>query len=808
MTSTTRAAPLTAMTDALQQLAHSGDASAWRALMPALADANLAALAQAIDAALLQSAAASANKAAQQPAIARAGFARACFDYGLNGILETDGSGRILQANPAACSITGLRHTLLLRLHLQDLLDGQSQPGGAVQHHFAVLAEQGIHCSELDLQADGEHRIIEIASIQLDHDRLLHVFDDISDRRKLMLAIESARNAAQQAERSKSLFLANMSHEIRTPLNGVIGLSQLALMTNPTPQQADYLAKIGHSSRLLLGILNDVLDFSSAEAGRIDYEKIPFSLDDVLDDLAAPAAQAARSKPLELVFRIGPQVPRQLLGDPLRLGQVLTHLLDNAIKFTAVGKVALEISSAPLPQSSGCMLSISVHDTGIGIAPADLGRLFAPFAQADASIGRRFGGTGLGLAIGQRLAKGMHGQIEVSSTLGLGSTFIVSVPFAAAAAVPPAIESAARAHLFGSKPATRAALRELLQAEGHVLAGPVELPFPALLAEVLPDLLSHLPPDELLVFDCDCLAQGIALPDLQAHPNALLLVDLDTHVLLSALHHVPAPQLLLKPVTPASLRGALRRLEQALPAAASTAGSVAPNFVGATLLLVEDNRINQQVMKDLLRHAGIHVRLAGNGIEAVAALQHGMAPDLVLMDVHMPGMDGLTATRTLRAAGHVLPIVGLSAAASPEEQRRCMQAGMSDFLAKPVDLDQLWSMLTRHLPTPALAADFPGIDLADALPRFLNRADQLRKMLDMFIAQQRGMPAALLALHAGGDWVASARLLHELKGSAGLLGASAVSATVKALEALLEHQQYAALPELYGRLGLELAHLG
>jgi two-component system sensor histidine kinase/response regulator len=804
------------MTSALHQLAQCGDASAWRALAPTLVDANLAALAQTIDAALLQSAAAAASKAAQQPALARA-----CFDYALNGILETDGSGRILQANPAACSITGLRRTLLLRLRMQDLLDGQSQPGGAVQHHFAVLSEQGIHCSELELQAEGESRIIEVASVQVDHDRLLHVFDDITDRRKLMLAIESARNAAQQAERSKSLFLANMSHEIRTPLNGVIGLSQLALMTNPTPQQADYLDKIGHSSRLLLGVLNDVLDFSSVEAGRIDYEEIPFSIDDVLDQLVAPAAQAAHAKPLELVFRIGAQVPRHLLGDPFRLGQVLTNLLDNAIKFTAAGKVALTISSAPLPGSSGCMLSISVQDTGIGIAPADLGRLFAPFSQADASIGRRFGGTGLGLAIGQRLAKGMHGQIDVSSTLGQGSTFVASVPFAIAGSAlssspSPASASAlapfaARAHLFGSKPATHAALFELLQGEGHVLADPATLPVAASWAEAVPDrwpdCLPDLSPDELLVFDCDCLAQGIALPDLQAHPKTLLLVDLDTHALLSALQgHAPA--LLLKPVTPASLRRALLCLDQAAPAIGLSTGSVPQNFAGATLLVVEDNRINQQVMKDLLRRAGIHVRLAGNGIEAVAALQQGMAPDLVLMDVHMPGMDGLAATRSLRAAGHVLPIVGLSAATSPEEQRRCLRVGMSDFLAKPVDLDQLWSMLARQLPAPALAADFPGIDLADALPRFLNRVDQLRKMLDLFIEQQHGMPATLLALHASGDWVASVRLLHELKGSAGLLGATAVSATAKALEALLQHRQYAALPALYDRLRQELEQLG
>jgi two-component system sensor histidine kinase/response regulator len=243
-------------------------------------------------------------------------------------------------------------------------------------------------------------------------------------------------------------------------------------------------------------------------------------------------------------------------------------------------------------------------------------------------------------------------------------------------------------------------------------------------------------------------------------------------------------------------------------AAPLPAAAVPQDFAGATLLVAEDNDLNQQVMKDLLRRAGIHVRLAGNGIEAVAALQQGAPPDLVLMDVHMPGMDGLAATSALRAAGHTLPIVGLSAATSADEQQRCRQAGMSDFLAKPVDLDQLWRMLARQLSAPALAADFPGIDLADALPRFLNRADQLRKMLSMFIEQQRGVHAALLALHASANWAAIERLLHEMKGSAGLLGATAVGAVAKELEELLQRQQYAALPELYGRLRQELAHLG
>lgn len=633
--------------------------------------------------------------------------ARAYFDYALNGILETDYAGIILQANPAACSITGLKRKTLLGMDIANLLDSSESSREIAQRHFALLHEQGINRSEIKLRDVGQLRIIEIASMDVGTERLLHVFDDVTEQRQLGLDIEQARLAAEDANKAKGNFLANMSHEIRTPLNGIIGLAQLALMTAMTPQQEDYLKNIQHSSRQLLGMLNDLLDFSKIEAGRVDFEHIPFSLDDMLDELAKQAAQDAHGKPLEVLFQINDEVPRHLLGDRLRLFQVLSNLLKNAIKFTTSGQVVLSVQSRVIAADTagdsakytGNNLYISVLDSGIGIAADDLKRLFTPFSQADASITRRFGGTGLGLAITKSLVEGMHGKITVSSMPGIGSEFIVTLP---------------------------------------------------------------------VVVDTQ---------------NSILQLATGTLFRTGAEWQVPQ------------------------------------EFAGASILVAEDNKINQQVIGDLLRYAGVHVQLANNGFETVAALERMPLPDLILMDVHMPAMDGLMATSLLRTGGIRLPIIGLSASVSRDEQAKCLDAGMTDFLGKPIDVDDLWGVLTRWLPPrartplrpapPVVLAEqaLDGIDMADAMPRFLYDGQALRKTLQMFIDEHGNTPAALLHLHREQDWEHLAMLLHSVKGAAGLLGAKTVSKIILELEEALRQSRHAAMPALCEALRAALAQL-
>ena len=619
-------------------------------------------------------------------------LAKAYFDYALSGILVTDLGLHILRANPAACSIVGLPRHRLLKRALTDLIDSGSENRLSANSHFSLLSEQGIARAELTLPPiptpdAGTACVIEIASIDIGEGRLLHVFDDVSAQRRLMLATEQARQAADEASRAKSRFLANMSHEIRTPLNGVIGLGELLRRTDLDAEQKDCVAKILQSSRALLEILNDVLDLSKVEAGRMQFEQLPFDLAAVLDELEATAAPMAREKNLELSFTLDEGAPRFVAGDRLRLMQVLRNLIGNAIKFTARGGVSVSAGIERIDRAGGAaQLRFGVSDTGIGMSAQEQARIFSPFSQADASTTRRFGGTGLGLSISRMLAEGMGGRIELQSEPDKGSTFTVFLPFAPAREVAPATAA-----------------------------------------------------DDALELGRD-------------------------------------------------------------------------EFLGARVLVVEDNAINRDVMDRLLRYAGIDVVLAGTGREALQVLKRGeAAPDLILMDVQMPDMDGLTATRALRSEGCNLPVVALSAGVSAVERDACEGAGMNDFLAKPIDIGELAAVLTRwlpagrsgpgrresaDLPAPAPNLDFPGIRLEDALPRFLGRLDLLARVRDLFLGQHRMAPARLAELEAANAWPEMARIAHALKGAAGTIGALDLEAHAKALEQALSAQDRGSMASL------------
>jgi len=613
-------------------------------------------------------------------------LAKAYFDYAFGGIIVTDGSLRIVRANPAACSILGRPRHRLMNSALPRLIGEDGQARMRADSHFALLAEQGIARVELALpllEGEAEPRVIELASIDIGEGRLLHVFDDVSAQRRLALAMEEARRASDEASRAKSSFLANMSHEIRTPLNGVIGLGELLRLTGMDAQQTDYVTKILQSSRALLAILNDVLDLAKVEAGGMEFEQLPFELAAVLDELAATAAPMAQKKGLELSFNVADGTPRCVAGDRLRLLQVMLNLIGNAIKFTERGSVTVSIAAAGVDAGAGAAvaqhwLRFCVSDTGIGLSPEAQARIFSPFSQAEASTTRRFGGTGLGLSISRRLTEGMGGRIEVRSEPGQGSTFCVYLPL-----------------------------------------------------EPAPDFAS----------------------------------------------------------APAQAAIALGRDE----------------FRGARVLVAEDNAINREVIERLLRYAGIEVSLAATGREALQLLRgREAAPDLIIMDVQMPDMDGLTATRALRGEGRDLPVVAFTAGVFAAERELCKAAGMSDFIAKPIDVDELAAVLTRWLPArgaglapqadeenpPAAAQDFdfPGIALDQALPRFLGRRDVLARARDAFLGQHGASPERLAQLNAESDWAQMARIAHALKGAAGNLGALELAARALELEQALQAQ--------------------
>ena len=612
-------------------------------------------------------------------------LAKAYFDYALSGILVTDGELAILRANPAACSIIGLPRHRLLTQRLSSLLETSDANAIRADKHFSLLAEQGIARAELNLPpnpGDAQPRVIETASIDIGEGHLLHVFDDVSAQRQLMLATEQARHAADEANRAKSTFLANMSHEIRTPLNGVIGLGEVLRLTRLDEQQKDHLNKMLQSSRALLDILNDLLDLSKVEAGHMVFEMRPIRFPEMLEELAATALPLAREKGLDARFQIDKGMPSCIMGDRLRLMQVLRNLIGNAIKFTERGTVDLGVDLVA-PPGGKAWVRYRVTDSGIGMSPEQQSRLFLPFSQADASTARRFGGTGLGLAISRMLAEGMGGHIELVSEPAKGSTFTVWLPFEPAGEAPAA-----------------------------------------------------------------------AMAD-----DAILLE-----------------------------RNA---------------------FEGASVLVAEDNAINREVIGQLLLHAGIAVTQACNGREALQLLQDHRTFDLVFMDVQMPEMDGLAATRSLRSGGCGLPIVALSAGVSAGERDACEAAGMNDFLAKPIDVGDLAAVLTRWLPPrnshaaappesaipaltdPAVDApvkdlEFPGLELEDSLPRFLGRRDLLAWARDTILKEHGATPARLFDLAAAGQWMDMARIAHALRGAAGNIGALDLADSAKALENALQ----------------------
>lgn len=578
--------------------------------------------------------------------------ARVYFDYALTGILETDRDGLVLRANPAAASITGRDVKVLCGSQLQALTSPAS--AARLERHLKLLHEQGISQAELRVaRSDGREIVIELASIQVDDDHYGHVFDDVTEQRQATAEIERARIAAEESNRAKSDFLANVSHELRTPMNGIIGLSQLVLLTELDSRQRDFIGKIARSGQNLLRIINDLLDAAKLESGRMEFEHEPFLLAELLDELAAIRSQVPAGMPLELGFHLAPEVPACLLGDRLRLGQCLTNLLGNAIKFTAAGRVDLHVDVAGDPDAP--MLRLCVADTGIGIPAEALARLFAPFTQADAATARRYGGSGLGLHISRELARGMGGELLAESSVGSGSRFTLILPLQ--------VGDAATAKMS---------------------------------------------------------------------------------------------------------------------AAATASAEVPQEFRGRRILVAEDDRVNQLVITQWLGRAGIATIVAQDGHEVLEQIA-AAAPDLVLMDVQMPGMDGLEATRRLRELGHELPIIGLSAGVSRAEQEACMAAGMHDFIAKPIDVDELWGCLTRWLhPVEGAGAGLDDDNSVEA--RFLYDHEALAHARAIFFEDHGDDAARLRALCAGGDTAAAGRMAHGLKGSAATLGLDELAAMAEELE--------------------------
>jgi two-component system sensor histidine kinase/response regulator len=650
--------------------------------------------------------------------------------------------------------------------------------------------------------------------------------DTVFNGQKAELAL--AKQAAETANLTKSEFLANMSHEIRTPMNAVMGLVQLALRTQLDTRQRDYLVKANTAAQSLLDIIGEILDFSKIEAGKMILENVSFELNEVLDNLADLTTLQTSEKGLELLFEVAADVPMVLVGDPLRLGQVLLNLTSNAVKFTHVGQIVVSVTLEARSEND-CRLGFSVSDSGIGITDEHRAQLFQPFTQADSSTTRRHGGTGLGLSICSQLVRLMGGAIEVESVLGKGSKFYFEaclglVPGAAGEQLLlPNDLRGMRVMVVDDNVFARNILANCLRSFGCQVET-VDSAARALAALQCADAAAF----RLVLIDWVMpemngvdLVRAMRRLGLAAPPH-LLMISAYAREELRRIEATGVAGYLNKPINRHTLFSAIMRLfgravPLDVPRGKEQPLQYAAGLKGVRVLLAEDNEVNQQVARELLEAAGVMVDIANDGREALAMVQT-TSYDAVLMDVQMPLMDGLEASaaiRTVHGLGR-LPIIAMTANAMPSDRDRCLEAGMNDHVPKPVELHQLLGTLkrwTRPNDDTAVTVRFESVDeptssfmipTSDgvvehvaALKRLGNNAALYRKVVDGFLRAPAPVRAVRAAL-ASADLNGAMRVIHTFRGMAAQVGASALAVQAAKVEDLLrqDHSRFEELAPL------------
>nr|WP_145545608.1 response regulator [Variovorax boronicumulans] len=646
--------------------------------------------------------------------------------------------------------------------------------------------------------------------------------EDVTEERAIAQALAEAKQAAEESAKAKSMFLANMSHEIRTPMNAIIGLSMLALRTELDKRQRDYVSKVHNAGTALLGIINDILDFSKVEAGKLDIEAAPFRLDEVLDNVAALLAQKAGDKGLELLFDTARDVPPVLVGDALRIGQVVTNLVSNSVKFTEKGQVVVSVRLLERQgegEQENVRLRVDVRDSGIGMTPEQASRLFQAFTQADGSTTRKYGGTGLGLTISKRLVELMDGEIHAESTSGKGSLFWFTVRLGVGED-----KGGLDISALGAMRGMRAlvvddndAARELMGAQLSGMGFAVDTVGSGEDALAAVARAQAGKPYGLMVVDwqmpgMDGIETARRVRGLNDTLRIVMATAYGRDEVRAHAEQAGIEAFVVKPVGASALVDAL--MTALVPNAAPSARAVPTHEVaadllrGVRLLLAEDNEINQQIAIELLEGAGASVRIAGNGKEAVDIVGTGEHFDAVLMDLQMPVMGGLEATELIRADARFkdLPIIAMTAHAMVEERDRCLAAGMVDHITKPLDPPLMFKSLLRWVqarpaeaaaapaaapqPQPQQAQELPvieGLDTQAGLRRVGgNRALYLR-LLHQFADGQADAVQRIEAALAAGRQEEAERAAHTVRGVAGNMGLAALHAAATTLEETLRH---------------------
>jgi len=750
-------------------------------------------------------------------------------------VFYKDSQGRYLGMNAAFERVFDVRREQLLGT---TVLDGAHLPPD-LRQQFQDDADAALHGSEpLHREvampyADGQlhHTLYWLQGFRRNDGSaggVIGTFVDISERQRAEEDLRRAKELAEEATALKSNFLANMSHEIRTPMNAIIGMSHLALKSGLNPRQHDYVGKIEQAGQHLMGVINDILDFSRVEAGKLHIDPRPFVLEQVLAGVIDVVSHKASAQGLELICDVAPDVPPNLVGDALRIGQILINYANNATKFTEQGDIGIVVR-VQAQEGEQVLLRFEVRDTGIGLAPEQMERLFQSFQQADTSTTRRYGGTGLGLAICKSLAELMGGEVGVRSTLGQGSTFWFTVPLQRGA---PARELLPTPDLRGLRVLVvddnahaATVLAEMLQSMRFEVR---QAHSGAEALAALQQAAGQQQGFDLVVLDWQMpgmdgleLGRRIGELNLPQLPHRVMVTAFGREDVLRSAQRQGIEEVLIKPVSASVMFDTLMQVlgQGQAPEAPGRSLPVqtGPALRGARVLVVEDNELNRQVARELLQEAGVLVDLATNGQEG-ADLAGRRDYDLVLMDMQMPVMDGLQATRLLRANPRLadLPIVAMTANAMEADRQRCLEAGMNDHLAKPIVPERLWATLQRWIVPatastalqatvgaapdgdgvvlPAAAGLDTALGLRNAMGRHALYADLLRRFLD----SQAGAAERVAQALAVGDAALALREAHTLRGLAGTVGAVALQDCAGRLEEALRDapEQGAAVPLL------------